>query len=108
MFGSSVERTIVGMAIVLWFAHVWYLSARLREVHLKFEEVHLKLDRVLANFEGLRNYLYEIDPQFDDERESNKAVFDDTALFAAMDDIELLKRKRDEGRRTLNTPFVAP
>jgi hypothetical protein len=99
MFESSVERTIIGAAIALWFAHGWYLNTRLREVHQK-------LDLVLECFDGLRDYLYEIDPQFDDERRSNRAVFNEESLLAGMDDFELLKRKKEEGKRTLNTPFI--
>ena len=69
MFDSGVEKTVVITAVVLWFAHGWYLNNRLLQVHEK-------LDQVLEQFNGLRNYLYEIDPQFDDERETGK-LFDD-------------------------------
>ena len=99
MFESSVERTVVGTAIALWFAHGWYLNTRLKEVHKK-------LDLVLECFDGLRDYLYEIDPQFDDERRSDAAVFNEESLFAGKDDIDLLNRKKEQGRRTLSTPLV--
>lgn len=98
MFENSVEGTIIATAVALWFAHGWYLNERLKHVHRK-------LDCVLENFDGLRRYLYEIDPQFDDERLSNADVFDDSQMFAGMDDIELLRRKESEGRRTLSTSF---
>ena len=85
--------------MVLWFAHSWYLNTKLRAVHEK-------IDRVLECLDGLRDYLYEIDPQCNDERLSNKALLDDDMQpFAAMDDIELLDKKKSEGKRTLNTPF---
>jgi len=100
MFESSVERTVVLTAVALWFAHGWYLNTRLREVHHK-------LDTVLECFSGLRDYLYEIDPQFDDERNSNDAVFGDSQPFAAMDDMELLKRKKEARKRTLSTSFIS-
>ena len=64
-----------------------------------------KLDEVLGTLEGLRQYLYELDPQFDDERQSNEDLEDERNLFAPMNDMELLDRKQTEGRRTLNTPF---
>ena len=99
MFESSIEMTIIGTAIALWFAHGWYLNTRLREVHRK-------LDLVFECFDGLREYLYEIDPQFDDERRSSEAFSNEESLFAGMNDMELLKRKKADGKRTLNTPFI--
>jgi hypothetical protein len=71
----------------------------------RMKRVEKKLDEVLGNLEGLRQYLYEIDPQFEDERQSNKQLEDEHNLFAPMNDMELLERKRAEGRRTLDTPF---
>ena len=62
MFDSGIERTVTGTAIALWFAHGWYLNTRL-------QAVHRKVDLVPDNFGGLRDYLYENDPQFDDERD---------------------------------------
>jgi hypothetical protein len=104
MFGTGVEGTIIGAAIAHWFAHGWYLNTRL-------QVVHKKLDDILDQFEGLRRYLYEIDPQFDDER-SLSDEFDgklakgvDTG-FSAPAHIALLERKEKRGRRTLTTRFV--
>lgn len=98
----SIEGTVVVTAVVLWFAHGWYLNTRL-------ERVHKKLDRVLECFDGLREYLYEIDPQFDEERnlldELNKSIEDRAVSFAGMDHMELTKEKERTGKRTLNTPF---
>ena len=98
MFESHLEQTIVGTAIALWFAHGWYLNTKLHSVHRK-------LDTVLECFDGLREYLYEIDPQFDDERQSDSAVSEGTPS-AEMDDIDLLKRKDESGKRNLNTSFI--
>jgi hypothetical protein len=103
MFDSHIDQLIVGTAVVLWFAHGTYLN-------IKLERVHEKLDLVLEQFNGLRRYLYEIDPQFDDERESDARFGESMAepgtdLFAGMDDMELIRRKKSEGRRTLNTRF---
>jgi hypothetical protein len=95
----SIESTVIITGAVVWFAHGWYLNDRL-------ERVHTKLDRVLEQFDGLRDYLYEIDPQFDDERASGQAFENDGAMFSGMDDMELLGQKKSAGKRTLNTPLV--
>jgi hypothetical protein len=71
----------------------------------RVKRLEAKLDEVLGTLEGLRLYLYEIDPQFDDERQSNDDLDDERNLFAPMNDMELLDRKEADGRRTLNTPF---
>ena len=105
MFDSSVERIVILTAIALWFLHGWYLNERLKLVHAK-------LDSVLDQFNGLREYLYEIDPQFDDERESSDrfeehmSAPDSNDIFAGMNDMELIREKEKAGKRTLNTPFV--
>lgn len=99
MFESGIEKTIIFTAIALWFAHGWYVNERLRRVHEK-------MDRILETFDGLRNYLYEIDPQFDDERESHTAFENNDSMFAGMNDMELIRKKEAEGKRTLNTPFI--
>lgn len=82
------------------------LVARGYHISNELKRVNDKLDKALDQFDGLREYLYEIDPQFDDERESNAALENDEHLFAGMDDLKLQERKRSEGRRTLNTPLV--
>lgn len=99
MFEYGIEKTIIITAIVLWFAHGWYVNERLKHVHEK-------LDRVLEAFNGLRDYLYEIDPQFDDERESRQVFESGDSMFAGMNDMELIRRKEQEDKRTLNTPLV--
>lgn len=107
MFDSPVETTVILAAVALWFAHGWYLNERLKLVHAK-------LDSVLDQFNGLREYLYEIDPQFDDERESSErfeehmSATDSNHMFAGMDDMELIREKEKAGKRTLNTPFLSP
>ena len=102
MFESVVEKTIITTAIVLWFAHGWYLNEKLADVHKK-------LDLILETFDGLRSYLYEIDPQFSDERaasEEFESNFENgTPSFAGMYELELLQKKRNKGKRTLNSPF---
>ena len=93
----------VGIAVALWFATGWYLNERLKLVHQK-------LDHVLDSFNGLREYLYEIDPQFDEERallgELFKSVETKKMSFAGMEHMELTKRKEEQGFRTLNSSFL--
>lgn len=97
---SGIETTVIISAVVLWFAIGWYLNERLRYVHEK-------LDRTLAELEGLREYLYELDPQFDDERALLADLHDGAGkTFAGMEHMELIKRKEAEGTRTLTTPFA--
>ena len=104
MLENRLELVIVGAAVTLWVANAWYLNIALARVHAR-------LDQVLDQFNGLREYLYEIDPQFDDERKSDarfqKSMAEGgTDLFAGMSDLELRRRKESEGRRTLNTRFA--
>ena len=98
----SIEATIVVTAIALWFAQGWYLNTRLNAIHEK-------LDRVLGELNGLRDYLYEIDPQFDDERALNAELFESTEgngpALAGMSLKKLEKQKQAGGKRTLDTPF---
>lgn len=107
MFESSIEMTVILTAIALWFAHGWYLNERLKSVHAK-------LDFVLDQFNGLREYLYEIDPQFDDERQAKERFEEHMStpgsneICAGMNDMELIREKKTAGKRTLNTPFVSP
>src|ERR1700726_1136500 len=97
---GSIETTVIVTAMVLWFAHGWYLKTRL-------ERVHEKLDLILESFNGLREYLYEIDPQFDQERdltaELNESVEKGSGGFAGMSLMDLEKEKKKAGKRTLNT-----
>ena len=105
MFDSDIEKTIILTGLVLWFANGWYLNQRLKEVHER-------LDSVLNQLNGLRQYLYEIDPQFEDERvsaarfEASMADPKSNDLFSGMRYMELLEEKEKSGKRTLNTPFA--
>lgn len=84
--------------VALFFAQGWYLNEKLKDIHLK-------IDKIMDSFDGLREYLYEIDPQFDDERKSLRAFENEESIFAGMDDMQLIRKKENEGKRTLNTPF---
>lgn len=99
MFETSLENTIILTAIALWIGQSWYLN-------MKLETVHKKLDITLDNFNGLRNYLYEIDPQFEDERQNQLAFEREESIFSGFDDLELIRKKKLAGKRTLNTTFT--
>ena len=98
MFDTDVEKTIVVAGVVLWFALGWYLNIGLKNVHKK-------LDAIMEQIDGLRRYLYEIDPQFDDERRIFKELQEDSHMFAGKDHMDLVNQKEAQGRRTLNSPF---
>jgi hypothetical protein len=104
MSEMGLETTIVASVIALWFMHGWYLNTRL-------QHVHKKLDSILEQFDGLRRYLYEIDPQFDNERELlgelMESVSEGTVSFGGMNLMELRKQKEKQGRRTLDSPWIS-
>lgn len=90
----------IAIAVVLWFAIGWYLNERLKLVHQR-------LDQVFEAFNGLREYLYEIDPQFDEERDLLDGLHSDKAgkIFDGMNLMELEKYKKEARRRSLNSSF---
>jgi len=92
------ESTIIAAAIALWIAQGWYLNTRL-------ERVHERLNVILEQFDGLREYLYEIDPQFDDERQlldefQRSLKAEPSFSFAGMHHTELIEEKKQRGKRT--------
>lgn len=98
MLNGSVELWVLLLVIVALGTYSLYLGLRLKRAHQK-------LDRLLSAMDGLREYLYEIDPQFDDERKSNQDFEYNESIFAGTQDTALQRRKKQQGRRTLNTPF---
>jgi len=105
MFDSNIDQSVILTGMALCLGLVWHLNKRL-------DSVHQKLDAVLQQFNGLREYLYEIDPQFEDERvsdarfEASMADLKSNDLYAGMRHMELLEEKEKSGKRTLNTPFA--
>lgn len=95
--GSS-EATFIALIVIGLCAVIWNINDRLRSANRK-------LDLVLEQFDGLRQYLYEIDPQFDDERRAD-ARLDGDDVFAGADCLQIERDKEASGRRTLNTPFA--
>lgn len=98
---GSVELLVLLSGLVALGACVLYLGLRLNKAQKK-------LDRLLSAMDGLREYLYEIDPQFDDERKSHQDFEYNESIFAGTTDTALQRRKKQQGRRTLNTPFEKP
>ena len=98
---STLLLVFIG-AFAAWLVISWTFAKLLAPVDKK-------LDDVLAQLEGLRQYLYEIDPQFDDERASNAQMEADRQSpeggVGAMFDSFLMRDKEDAGKRTLNTRF---
>ena len=95
MFESDLEKTIILTAIAIWFVSSWYLNERFRRLDEKLDRT---LEALLENIDGLRDYLYEIDPQFDDERnlisDLHESLENDTVTFAGMSHMELIKKKQ--------------
>ena len=98
MFDSGFEKLTLVAGAFLLLALCWCLKTQL-------ESAHRKLDRTLASFDGLRRYLYEIDPQFDDERHLLDHLASRTALDAGANHLELVQRKKERSKRTLSTSF---
>jgi hypothetical protein len=104
LFFNGLKETMKIVTLLLavntaaWVAHWWAVNDRLKGIEAK------QL-RILADFEGLRVYLYEIDPQFDDER-ALQGEWTDTAIVRdPFREMELLRAKRQHGKRTLSTRF---
>jgi len=102
MLDTELGKFIVLTAVGLWFAQGWYFNTLIEKLHGRFDQID-------EMFDGLREYLYENDPQFDDERNLLDLVLmsekDKANFFSGMDHMELIKQKKSKGKRTLNSPF---
>jgi len=102
ILSNDIVKAVVLCSVALWFAIGWYFNDKIAGIHKRFDNIEKYLD-------GLREYLYEIDPQFDDERASSqrfeKSLETGQDIFAGMHDMELLDDKKAAGKRTLNTSF---
>lgn len=99
---SSNTNALITLLFLTSGSILWMVISNLHE---KISELKKKTDLIISALDGLREYLYEIDPQFDDERETARAFENDEHIFAGMDDLKLLMNKREQGKRTLNTTF---
>lgn len=83
----------------LFLSGTWYAN-------IKFKEVHQRLDDVMRQFNCLRVYLYEIDPQFDEERALTEAFMsNDNGVFDGASLAEHINERKEKGLRTLNSPL---
>ena len=91
------------LAFIALLPVIFYVAS-MRE---KISSMEKKLDLTLETLDGLRRYLYEIDPQFDDERASESEMNDAmSSPMAAYDDLKLIESKEAAGKRTLTTRFT--
>jgi hypothetical protein len=96
--GSAGWLTLIAILPVV------YYIVSLRE---RVKRMEKKVDLILQNFDGLRLYLYEIDPQFEDERQSENRMNDPLSdPVAAHKDFELIEGKEAAGKRTRSTTFA--
>lgn len=95
---SIDTKIILGVMIFIWIYD-----------HMRLKELEKKNTQTLEELQSLKNYLYEIDPQFDDERrlqrELDESVANGTSSLAGAALAELVETKESEGRRTLSTPL---
>ena len=87
---------LIGLLLFFGIRHI---------INKRHEELDAKIDGLYRQFEGLRNYLYEIDPQFDDERRAAKDFEEGVDMYSGQREMELIRSKQAEGRRILLTPF---
>lgn len=94
------EATFFALVAIGLCAVIWHINDRLRSANRK-------LDLLIEQFDGLRHYLYEIDPQFDDERRAEERFLGGNSdVFAGSDCMHIERAKDAAGKRTLNTPFA--
>ena len=106
MIGINEIASILVIVFFLLLVGMFILNTIKIHINEKFKVIDEQLDE-------LRKYLYEIDPQFDQER---NVIFQYKKTREANDDVgdiilkkqeleEYLKTKRTKGFRTLNTKF---
>jgi hypothetical protein len=93
--------SLAGVDFALWVAHGWS--------HSRLARVHAKLDAITQQFDGLREYPYEIDAQFGEGRALTSAMYEslDGHAFAlsAFDYVKLIEEKKRRGLPTPDTPL---
>jgi hypothetical protein len=97
-------QIIVGGFTILWIALAFQISSGFRMITDRQDRIW---ERTNEQLDGLREYLYEIDPQFDEERELLDGLHSDdpNTVFDGMQLMELEKSKKKVGRRTLSSRF---
>lgn len=93
--------TYVYIGLAVLFVYLVALDAKLNRIS---DELKKQQQFIHEKFYNLQEYLYEIDPQFEDERQSNRDMEEESPM-AEFHDSQLIKEKESKGRRTLNTNF---
>ena len=90
------------LVVAAWFTLAWQINRRLQILELQLDD---RISAIHEQFTGLRDYLYEIDPQFDEERAlvAEFATGDDAWAGKILHDLK--NEKKSAGKRTLETTF---
>ena len=93
---------VIGL-LVLWIALGFQINSKFQKLEARLDERNSKdFDR----FEGLRRYLYEIDPQFEEELVFEKKLWNsDEDPFSGSILHKIQEEKKERGDRTLDTSF---
>jgi hypothetical protein len=109
---SQFLLLVIGVMLVLvvcmLMVCVMWVKALLRsKVNAAHQDILQQIAMLNEGLEGLRKYLYEIDPQFDDERHAFGMMehYDNPSVHAAYE--ALLVSKETVGKRLLATKFVS-
>jgi hypothetical protein len=94
-------------AIVAIVCLVWIRVSVLSRVDEARDELLREISVLNETLEGLRTYMYEIDPQFDEERNALAMAehYDNCSVHKTYED--LLTNRKQDGRRMLATKFLA-
>ena len=93
---------VIGL-LLLWIALGFQINS-------KFEKLEARLDerdsKDFERFEGLRRYLYELDPQFEEELAFERELWSsDSDPFSGSILHKIQEEKKERGDRTLDTRF---
>lgn len=106
---NAVTAPIAGLTVLIFLVY-WYLQQSLLLVHKKLDAMQREFRFIEDQFDGLRIYLYSIDPQFEHEREALRKldeIDEQAAKSGSKNDYqESLERKVLRRRRYLETRFA--
>ena len=87
---------------VVWLGLAWQINRRFQVLEDRLDD---RVSAIHEQFAGLRDYLYENDPQFDDERSLEDHSVDGGDAWAGKDLHDLRLEKESRGQRTLSSRF---
>jgi hypothetical protein len=106
---NAVTAPIAGLTVLIFLVY-WYLHQSLLIVHKKLDAMQREFRFIEDQFDGLRIYLYSIDPQFERERDDLRQldeIDEREGKSASKNDYEeSLERKVLRERRYLGTRFA--